>query len=150
MRAPLAPGETFAVYGGMSTPSPPVVGIFNSSEDTTTLLRIAFEQAGFLAVTAFTHAIRDGHVALDAWIRQHRPDVIVYDIALPYDANWRLFQNIKSSPACNGITFVLTTTNTLRVREATGETASLHEIVGKPYDLQQLIDLVRNALSKRP
>src|SRR5690349_20282490 len=98
----------------------PVVAVFNPSEDTTTSLRVALEQAGFVAVTLFTTNIRDGRIDLEAFMRQHRPCVIVYDIALPYDANWRLFLNVRDSPACAGVAFVLTTTNVKRVHEATG------------------------------
>jgi len=132
----------------MSAEHAPVVAIFNTSEDTTAMLRVAFEHAGFVAVTVFTTAIRDGRMELERFMTQHRPQVIVYDIALPYEANWRLFLNIRDSPACAGIAFVLTTTNVKRVREATGTSEALHEIVGKPYDLGELISLVRAALPR--
>jgi DNA-binding response OmpR family regulator len=127
------------------TSQPIVVAVINSSEDTTDLLRLAFEHAGFVVVTAFTHAIRDHEVDFGALVRLHRPDVIVYDVALPYDANWRLFVHLRDSPACDGTRFVITTTNVAQVRKAVGTEEVMHEIVGKPYDLNLLIDAVREA-----
>jgi DNA-binding response OmpR family regulator len=125
------------------TSEPRVVGIFNTSEDMTTLLRMALEHAGFTAVTAFTNRLRDGRTDLESFMRQYRPRVIVYDVALPYDANWRLFQQIRQSPACADVTFVVTTTNCKRLQEVAGKDAEgVIEIVGKPYDLAQLLDLV--------
>src|SRR3954469_17493664 len=93
-----------------------VVGVFNTSQDTIDMLRELFEHKGFVAVSAFTNKIRDGKTDLDAWVHQHAPDVIVYDIALPYDENWRLFEHIRDSPACKGLPFVLTTTNVAQVQ----------------------------------
>lgn len=122
-----------------------VVAVFNTSVDTTDMLRHLFEHAGFVVVTAFTYDIRDGHVELEALVRQHRPAVIVYDIAIPYEANWRLFENIRSSPACAEIPFVLTTTNEAQVRKIAGN-APVLELVGKPYDLDQLLEKVKAAI----
>jgi|tagenome__1003787_1003787.scaffolds.fasta_scaffold19124690_2 DNA-binding response OmpR family regulator len=122
-----------------------VVAIFNTSEDTTDMLRHLFEHEGFVVVTAFTHDIRDGHVDLEALMRQYRPDVIVYDIAIPYEPNWRLFESIKASPACQAVPFVLTTTNEAQVRKIAGD-APLLELVGKPYDLDRLLDKVKAAI----
>ena len=121
-----------------------VVAVFNTSEDTIDMLRHLFEHHGFVVVTAFTHDIRDGKTELEALMRQHRPDVVVYDIALPYEENWRLFQNIRTSPCCSDIPFVLTTTNEAQVRKVAGGEPVL-EIVGKPYDLDQLVAKVRAA-----
>jgi DNA-binding response OmpR family regulator len=125
--------------------TPPVVAVINTSEDTTDLLRIAFEQAGFVVVTAFTHALRDSLIDFEAFIRQHRPNVIVYDVALPYEANWRLFLHLRATPACEHIPFVITTTNVAQVRKIVGDGPAMHEIVGKPYDLGVLTDAVRAA-----
>ena len=124
-----------------------VVAVFNTSEDTTDLLRVVLEMAGFVVVTAFTNLIRDGKLDLEAFIRQHRPKVIVYDIAIPYEQNWRLFQHLRSTPACKEIAFVVTTTNALHVRQVAGSEQGICEIVGKPYDLNLLVGAVQKALS---
>jgi len=121
-----------------------VVAIFNTSEDTTELLRIVFENAGFVVVTAFTNQLRDGKVELEAFMRQHQPRVIVYDIAIPYEQNWRLFEHIRETPACAGVSFVVTTTNIRHVRQLAGG-QEVHEIVGKPYDLDVIVGAVRQA-----
>jgi CheY-like chemotaxis protein len=121
-----------------------VVAVFDTSEDTTDMLRQLFEHRGFVVVTAFTHDIRDGKTELEALMRQHRPDVIVYDVALPYEENWRLFQHIRTSPCCQDIPFVVTTTNETQVRKVAGDEPVL-EIVGKPYDLDQLVAKVTAA-----
>ena len=123
-----------------------VVAVFNSSEDTTDMLRTALERGGHTVVTAFTHALRDGKTDLEALMRQHRPQVVVYDIALPYESNWRLCEHIRSSPACEGVAFVLTTTNVSQVVGIVGRDEQVLEIVGKPYDLGLLIDRVNNAI----
>jgi DNA-binding response OmpR family regulator len=122
-----------------------VVAVFNTSEDTTDMLRLCLENAGYVVVTAFTNALRDGNVDLDAFMRQHRPAVVVYDIALPYDANWRLFEHIKAAPSARGVQFVLTSTNAAQVRKVAGNDQDILEIVGKPYDLGQLIASVGEA-----
>jgi len=121
-----------------------VVAVFNTSEDTTDILRIVFENAGFIVVTAFTNLLRDGKVDLEHFMRQHQPKVIVYDIAVPYEQNWRLFEHIRGAPACTGVSFVVTTTNVRHVRQLAGD-LELHEIVGKPYDLDAIVGAVRQA-----
>jgi CheY-like chemotaxis protein len=121
-----------------------VVAIFNTSEDTIDMLRIVFEQAGFVVVTAFTTQLRDGKVDLESFMRQHQPGVIVYDIAVPYEQNWRLYEHTRAAPACAGVSFVLTTTNVKHVRQLAGD-VELHEIVGKPYDLDEIVRAVIQA-----
>ena len=126
--------------------SPPTVAVFNTSEDTTEMLRTVLELAGYVVVTAFTHALRDGKTDLQALMVQYQPSVIVYDIALPYEQNWRLYERIRSSPACENVRFVLTTTNVAQVRKVAGVDAPILEIVGKPYDLDELVRLVHAAV----
>jgi DNA-binding response OmpR family regulator len=77
-----------------------VIAVFNTSEDTTEMLRTALERAGYEVVTAFTHALRDGETDSEALMWHHQPAVVVYDIALPYEQNWRPFKRIRSAPVC--------------------------------------------------
>ena len=83
-------------------------------------------------------------------MRQYRPQIVVYDIALPYEENWRLFQSIRDSPACAGVRFVLTSTNVAQVEKVAKPEQHIHEIVGKPYDLDELVRAVKDALHERP
>jgi|SRR6185503_3930729 len=124
-----------------------VVAVFNTSEDTTDILRVVLENAGFVVVTAFTNLLRDGKTDLEGFMRQHQPSVIVYDIAIPYEQNWRLCEHMRTAPACAGAAFVLTTTNVRHVKQLAGD-LELHEIVGKPYDLDEIVQAVKQAGAK--
>jgi CheY-like chemotaxis protein len=126
-----------------------VVAVFNTSQDTIDMLRDLFEHHGFVVVSTFTNELREGETDLEALMRQHHPDVIVYDIALPYEANWRLMQHVRSAPACAGVPFVLTTTNAAQVRKIASTSDEIFEIIGKPYDLGVLVDAVKRAVAGR-
>jgi DNA-binding response OmpR family regulator len=125
---------------------PPVVAVFNTSEDTTDLLRYVLEHAGLVVVTAFTNRLRDGLLDYAAFMREHRPQVIVYDVAIPYEPNWRLFEHFRASPASEGVQFVVTTTNVAQLRRIAGGEPELHEIIGKPYDLDEVVRAVKARL----
>lgn len=125
---------------------PVVVAVFNSSPDTVDLLRMVLEREGFVVVSAFTFEMRDGQVDVEAFCRQHKPAAAVYDIALPYDANWRLFEHIRALEALSASRFVVTTTNEAQVRKIAGPGQELIEIVGKPYDLRLIVDAVKKAV----
>ena len=122
---------------------PPVVAVFNTSPDTVEMLRIVLEQAGFVVMGLYTYEARDGRIDIDNVMEQHEPDVIIYDIAPPYEKNWREFQHLCSMPAVARRKFVLTTTNIQRVREAIDNPPEMFEIVGKPYDLGVIVEQVK-------
>jgi CheY-like chemotaxis protein len=130
--------------------SSPTVAVINSTPDIVDMLRLVVEQAGFVVVTALTFEIRDGHVDIDQLIRQHQPLVIVYDIAPPYDANWKLFQHIAAMPVMEGRQFVLTSTNAQQVERIAGNHQRVYEILGKPYDLDLVAQAVKEASRARP
>ena len=128
----------------------PVVAVINSTPDIVDLLRLAVEKEGFVAVTALTFDIRDGKTDLDHLIQQHQPTVIVYDIAPPYDANWKLFQHVAAMPVMKGRQFVLTSTNRAHVEKIAGPQEHIYEIVGKPFDLAEIATAVKQAVRVRP
>jgi CheY-like chemotaxis protein len=126
--------------------TPPVVAIFNTSPDTIELLRIVLEPAGFVVIGAYTYEVRDGDIDVEALIKQHQPQVIIYDVAPPYERNWRLFQHVCTMPALKGIKFLITTTNARQVREIADPDQQVFEIVGKPYDLELIVNAVKNSI----
>jgi DNA-binding response OmpR family regulator len=130
--------------------TPDVVAVINTSADTIDLLRNALQQAGFTVVSAFVNDVRDGRLDLESFMRQHDPAAILWDIALPYDRQWQFFQHIKDRQACGRCQFVITTPNAAEVHKVAGNDHQVYEIVGKPYDLDQVIRAVKEAVRSRP
>lgn len=130
------------------TSGPPVVAIFNTSPDTIEMLRIVLEPVGYVVIGAYTYEIRDGDVDIEGMIEQHRPRLIIYDVAPPYERNWRLFEHISRMPALKGINFLITTTNLNQVRELAGPDREIYEIVGKPYDLGLVVQAVKDTIGR--
>jgi CheY-like chemotaxis protein len=131
------PGSTHA--------TPQCVAIFNTSDDVLELLRDVIEQAGFAVVVGHVDDIKRGQLDLLSFVEQHDPAVIVYDIAPPYDRNWVFLEHLRGRPPLLGRRFVIMTTNVARVREAVGPAEHIHEIVGKPFDLDQIVTAVQKA-----
>ena len=114
------------------------------------MLRLALQHAGLVVVSAFTHEIRDGAVDVGPFIEQHQPRAIIYDIAPPYEANWQLFLHIRSFEVMRGRFFIITTTNAREVEKLAGSDQHIYEIVGKPYDLDLIVQAAREAVRARP
>jgi len=130
--------------------SAPVAAVFNTSPDTIEMLLRVLGLAGFAVVSEFTYDIREGRTDLEAFMRQHRPNVIVYDIAPPYQENYQLFLHLRSTPALRDCPIVITTTNAAHVQQLVGKAHRVYEVVGKPFDLDEIVQAVKEAVRSRP
>jgi DNA-binding NtrC family response regulator len=129
---------------------PLVAAVFNTSPDIVDLLRRALEPAGIVAVSVLTHQIREGAVDVEGFLRQHDPRVVVYDIAPPYDANWQLFQHICRMDVMRKRPVVLTSINPRHVEGLAQQNEKIYEVVGKPLDLDLIVQAVKEAARSRP
>ncbi len=84
-------------------------------------LRIAFEAAGFETVTAKLSEIQSGVLDLVAFVQEHQPAVIVYDIPRPYEANWNFLRLVRSTELLSKLGWVVTTTNKEALEAAVGQ-----------------------------
>ena len=126
----------------------PVAAIINTSPDTIDLLKDVLERAGFLVVTGYTHDIRDGRLDIEAFLRTHRPGVIVYDVAPPYQRSWDFLQHLRTT-ALNGYRFVITTTNQAQVEALVNRDEKVYEVIGTPEDLDAIVRATKEALRAR-
>ena len=83
--------------------------------------------------------------AVRRFMSQHQPQVIVFDVSFPYELKWQRFREFQQLGDECRVPVVLTTTNQRALTEWSGA-ASVLEILGKPYDLEQLLAAVRRAL----
>ncbi|HEX7124346.1 MAG TPA: response regulator [Thermodesulfobacteriota bacterium] len=124
------------------------VAVLNASDDILELLRRMLEHEGLTTVTAHVDDVKRGRLDLIEFLEAHDPDVILYDIAPPYEDNWAFFRLVRATDAARGRTFIITTTNKQALEQLVGPVGA-HEIVGKPFDVDAVLESVRQALARR-
>ena len=136
------------VLGSRVAPSP-VVALFNASDDTVEMVRRMLDAAGVDCLVNCRFAdLRKGVVDFPAYLREHDPHVVIFDISPPYEQNWTFFRTFRDDAAMQGRGLVLTTTNKDRLDEVVGHDSRAIEVVGKPYDLQQIMTAIAVALGQ--
>ena len=121
------------------------IAVINSSEDTVEMLRTCLQQEGFTSVVT-THVtdIKRGRTDFVEFLATHDPQVLVYDISIPYEENWNFLRLLMSSDDMEGRRVVITTTNKKVLESFVGKTDAI-EIHGKPYDLRAIVESVQAA-----
>jgi len=130
----------------MSPKQLPSIAVFNSSADTIEVLKLALEDSGYSVAAGHVSDLKKGNVDMLEFVSEHQPDVIIYDVALPYEENWRFLRLLQTSEVLKNRKWVITTTHKQRLEELVGECGEVFEIVGKPYDVQQIMHAVKLAL----
>ena len=132
----------------MAPKSLPSITVLNSSAETIEILKIALEEQGYAVSTGHVADVKKGQLDVIDFVAEHQPDVIIYDVAIPYEENWRFLRLLQSSEALKDAKWVITTTHRKRLEELVGECGDVYEVVGKPYDLIQITNAVKNALAE--
>lgn len=127
-----------------TTPLPAAcVAILNTSSEVIEILQMVIEDEGFSAATGFTLDFKRGKQDLEAFFQMHQPSAVIYDIAIPYEENWEfLQQRVIRASGLDRSSFIITTTNKEVLQRLIGPIEAL-EIVGKPFDLDELVTIVR-------
>ena len=125
------------------------IAIFNSSDDTVEMIRQMLLSRGYAGVDGHADDVKSGKLDLLMFMATHKPDAMIWDIAPPYDRNWTFFKLLRTTTALVDCPLVLTTTNKQRLDELVGGDSGALEIVGKPYDLDLIVDSVVRAVEQR-
>jgi len=109
-----------------------------------------FTQHGHHCVTAVVADLRNAHQDVARFINEHEPDVVVYDVGMPYACSWDLLDAIRSDPSLKAQPFVVTTPNKKKLREAAVGATSALELAGLTTDLRRILKAVETAGRRLP
>ena len=126
----------------------PVVAIINTNPDLVELLKARIEAAGCVALVLHIAEIRAG-LDVERIIAQHDPKVIVYDVVMPYERNWRFLEHLRET-MFRDQRFVLTTPNEKGLRSLVGKDERIYEILDDTADIDTIVQAVREAVRARP
>ncbi len=121
------------------------VAVFNDSAPTLSTMAKWLEIHGYGVVTAQLSQMRSVYLNAEAFIAINRPDVIVFDIAMPYESNWDFLEVLQLMPSVVGLPFVLTTANTAVLEQLVGPNTAM-QIQGKPDDLNAMLRAIDAAV----
>ena len=124
----------------------PLVAILDSRMEFLDALREALETDGYGAVTARLAEIQDGTLDLVAFIDEHDPALIVYDLPRPIERHWNFLRLLRETDSLKARTWILTTTDKHALDAAVGSSAVIDTIFGQPYVVADVVAAVRSAL----
>jgi len=126
-----------------------VVALFNASDDTADMVQRMLAASGFNCLVGCHFAdLKNGRIDFARYLGAFDPTVVIIDISPPYKENWHFFKSLRDHTAMDGRGLVLTTTNKKRLDEVVGADSEAFEIVGKPYDLDQIKDAIHAAVKR--
>src|SRR5216683_6530826 len=117
-----------------------IVALFNASDDTIDMVQKLLTASGGDQTLISCHFadLKKGIVDFGRYMDEHNPEVVIFDLSPPYDENWQFFKTMRDDDAMKGRGIVLTTTNKNRLDEVLGKDSHALEVVGRPFDLQQI------------
>ena len=130
--------------------SVPVVAIFSSSDDIVELLRDVLEQHGFVAVSAHVDDVRRARSDVRAFMEQHDPLVVVYELIPPFRRHWQFVTHLRQTLPFERRAFVLASANAAAAREFVGDDEPVIELLGRQSDLDAIVSAVKAAAASNP
>ncbi len=126
----------------------PTVAVLNNIEDLVRMFAELLRGAGYEVVTAMLADARRGEVDLVAFLKEHDPRVVVYDVSFPYVMNWTMLEGLRDRGALDGRGILVTTPNRRAMRDLL-RVEDVLEISGLPEEYSKLIEQV-GKLVKEP
>jgi CheY-like chemotaxis protein len=118
--------------------------VLNDSAPVVKMLCEWFTQHGHHCDAVLLSDMPRAHEEVGHFVSAHRPDVVVYDVGMPYESSWDLLEAIRMAPALRSQPLVITTPNKGKLEQAVGRTGAL-EISGRQRDLRRLLKAVDEA-----
>jgi two-component system, chemotaxis family, chemotaxis protein CheY len=122
--------------------SPRAVLVVEDDESIRNVITDVLEERGFRVV-----AVANGAEALDQ-LDTHRPDVMVLDLLMPVMHGWEFMESYADKTGGESIPIVVVSVNPVLPRSFSR--FGVHTVVGKPFDVDELVQSVDEAAAATP
>jgi len=122
------------------------VAILNDGQDTITALSEWFQLHGHIPLAMRVTELRSRLANPSEIVEAVKPDVLVFDVGLPYAVNWYYAEILKMS--LPNLPIVVTTANRNALKEMVGA-KGVFELTGTPQNLTALLALVYASCGRR-
>jgi CheY-like chemotaxis protein len=124
----------------------PVVAIFNSADDVIEMLARALEDHGFQTVLGRIAEIQSGVLDLVAFLDEHDPDVVLFDLPRAHEAHLNFLRLLGTTDGLKRRGWILATTNDEALKIVFPPVDVQLSIIGKPELFELVVQAVRQAL----
>ncbi len=125
----------------MPQPSQPLILLADDEPHITHIIAHKLKRAGMEVVV-----VEDGEMALKAAM-EHRPDVIVTDLQMPYLSGIELAQQLATNPACADIPIILLTARGYAIEGEIEKLPSIRKLLSKPFSAKDLLGYINEFLA---
>ena len=143
-RSPAAADDGPVTPMATSAPSQPTVMVVDDSLTVRKITGRLLEREGYRVVTA-----KDGVDALEQLLSL-RPDVIIADIEMPRMDGFDLTRNIRADMRLKAVPIIMITSRTAEKHKRYAEEIGVNHYLGKPYDEDVLLELIRGFVEHGP
>ena len=128
-------------------PSPPVrhvhVLVLNDDSEVLMILATWFETHGHTTAKACVTSMQNPEREIPRLAENERPDVVVYDVGYPHEANWRLLETLRSNLPLASVPVIVTTSSRQALESVAPASGAIQ--VDKSEDLNDLLAAVYRA-----
>jgi len=123
----------------------PLVAIFDSADDVIEMLGQVLEDHGFQTVVGRIAEIQSGVLDLVAFLDEHNPQVILFDLPRPYEQDLNFLRLLTTTDGLKRRGCVLMTTHEEALKVVFRSAVGQPSIIGKPY-VPEVVQMVQTAL----
>lgn len=125
-----------------------MVVLCDASVESLQLIRTEFERSRIKTVIFYSPEIYADPTNFLTFIDAHRPDLVIYDNPVPYEANYARFAALRRDGRLADQAVILTSTDTRFVRNLAAADRNVADVVvGKPFNLDELTASVQRHLA---
>ena len=112
----------------------PTVLLVDDDQHVRELVRVTLEQEGYIVREA--GSADEGMTSIE----QERPDLVLLDVQMPHVDGWEMLRRLQDQYGTGAIPVVMFSGSAQEGSRAEAASRGARGFVGKPFDLQQLVD----------